>query len=170
MYMNKVKHYLQQHTPVFTPAVVGYCIRGNDVLLGLRKQSSVGLGLQLIAGLGGKVGDSPECKHETHFEALVRELREEVGIEVQNAVEMGNVQFIFPDKPKWTMDTKIYLIDEWNGEPTESEDILPLWYPKHALPWNQMFSDNPLWLPRVLLGEKIQAVMLHREEVESLFF
>lgn len=169
--MNKVQQYLEEHTPVFTPAVVGFCVRGDEVLLGVRKTSSLGLGIKRLSGLGGKVGDEPEFADETHEEALVRELREEVGIEVKKAVCMGSVQFIFPDKPKWTLDTKIYLIHEWEGEPVETEAIAPEWVSKNAMPWDRMWSDNHIWVPKILMNEKIQATILHgEEEVEGYWF
>ncbi len=169
--MNKVDQYLKEHAPSFTPAVVGFCVREDKVLLGVRKTSSLGLGIKRLSGLGGKVGDETEFANETHEEALVRELREEVGIEVKNAMCMGNVRFIFPHKPKWTLDTKIYLIDEWEGEPVETEAIAPEWVSVSDIPWERMWSDNYIWVPKVLMREKIQAVILHGEEgvVDYLF-
>jgi hypothetical protein len=35
--------------------------------------------------------------------------------------------------------------------------MAPKWYIKDELPFTNMWPDDPLWLPRVLQGEKLQA-------------
>jgi hypothetical protein len=51
--MDKIQAYLDTQ-PKITAAPVGYLVRSDEVLLGVRKRSSQSLGEQLIAGIGGK--------------------------------------------------------------------------------------------------------------------
>ncbi|MDP2873965.1 MAG: NUDIX domain-containing protein [bacterium] len=146
---------------VFVPAVVFYLKHGNRVLLGLRKKVSLGLGENLIAGIGGKVGDSPEYRDETPEEALVREGLEEIGVTIRVYRRLGRVRFIYPHKPQWNQDVLAYVIDEWEGEPQETEVIKPLWFDTGGLPTAKMWPDNAYWVPRILAGEYVDIVFLY---------
>jgi 8-oxo-dGTP diphosphatase len=140
---------------IFTPSVIGYQIQDNQVLLGLRKKVSTGMGQNLIAGIGGKLENS-----ETHSEGLVREFQEEIKVTPTEYVELGRVRFLWPDKLKWSQDVKIYLITKWQGEPTETDVIKPHWYDINNLPLSQMWEDNSIWVPPSLKGEKVDYLFL----------
>lgn len=161
--MKEIERYLQLNI-TYTSAVVCYLKQNDEVLLGLRKKVSLGLGENLIAGIGGKVGDNPEIKDETFSEALIRECREEIGIKITSFEEMGKVRFIFPHKPKWNQVVKVYVVSKWEGIPQETEAIKPLWYKIDELPKEQMWDDNSYWVPKVLSGEKINIVFLYGED------
>src|SRR4030043_1180421 len=87
--MSQIDIYLSSVT--FAPAVVGYLRDGKKVLLGERKKVSSGLGQNLIAGVGGKVGDSPGIKDETAGHAMDREASEEVGVKILEKADRGRV-------------------------------------------------------------------------------
>ena len=144
-----------------TPMVVGYCLRDGEVLLGLRKQTEWGLGKNLIAGIGGKVGDLPGLERETPDEALEREVREEIGVVPTSYRKVGQVTFLFPSKPKWNQLVDVYIIDEWNGEPVETEVIRPAWYDVRRLPFDQMWDDSRYYLPAVLSGHAVRATFVY---------
>jgi 8-oxo-dGTP diphosphatase len=147
----------------FTPAVVGYLQDGSRVCLGIRKKVSSGLGENLIAGVGGKVGDSLEIQNETPDRAMDRETREEIGVKVLEKQEMGRVRFMFSHKPPdspWNQEVTIYSITKWEGTPSETESIQPMWFDIGALPWERMWADNEHWLPKVLSGQQVNAVFL----------
>lgn len=169
--MEQIRAYLES-SPVFTPAVVCFIRRGNEVLLGLRKKVSLGLGENLISGIGGKVGDSPEIQDESNQDALIREVREEIGVIVREFREMGRVRFIFPHKPLWNQDVRVYSVSQWEGIPQETDAIKPIWFAEGQLPVHRMWHDNGFWLPKVLAGESVNAVFLFGEDnkvIESLF-
>lgn len=157
--MTEIDKYLETE-PLLTPAVVGYLQIDGKVLLGLRKKVSFGLGENLVAGIGGKVGDTPENEGETNDDALVREIKEEIGVTIKHYKDMGRVRFLYPAKPKWNQDVRIYIIDEWEGEPVETDAMRPTWYDQNELPESQMWEDNRIWLPKVLKGEAVDAIFM----------
>ena len=170
--MKQLKSYLKSEI-FFSPAVVCYLKKGNHVLLGLRKKVSLGLGENLIAGIGGKVGDSPGFEDETHEEALIREVHEEIEIQVLKYRRMGRVRFLFPHKPQWNQDVQVYVVNEWKGEPQETDVIKPIWVEVGDLPISQMWDDNTYWVPKVLLGEYVDAIFLYADDnkvIEQIFY
>ncbi|HSB01632.1 MAG TPA: NUDIX domain-containing protein [Anaerolineales bacterium] len=151
----------------FTPAVVGYLREGDRVGLGIRKKVSSGLGENLVAGIGGKVGDSLEIQNETPDAAMDREASEEIGVKVLEKQEMGRVRFIFSHKPPdspWNQDVTIYSITSWEGTPSETDSMKPMWFDRNELPWERMWKDNEYWLPKVLSGERVDAVFLFSDD------
>ena len=76
--MSDLEKYLKQ-APNLQKVVVGYLLRDNEVLLGERKKVSLGLGQNIIAGIGGKVEGN-----ETNEEALEREFLEEINVQVES--------------------------------------------------------------------------------------
>lgn len=161
--MKDIDYYLKEPLEYLT-AVVGYLVFENKVLLGLRKKVSLGLGENLISGIGGKVGDEEAFSGESLEEALIREFKEEIGVEIKEFKKVGKVKFIFPHKPKWNQDVAIFTISSWEKDPQETEAIKPLWFNKNELPKNQMWEDNLYWLPKILKGEDFEGVFLYDEK------
>ena len=148
---------MEQSQSNLTLAVVGFLFDGEDVILGLRKKVSFGLGENLISGIGGKVGDIKGLENESLEDALIREFKEEVKIVPKEFKEMGKIKFIFPNKSKWNQLVHAYLITQWEGEVQETEVIKPLWFKADKLPFNQMWDDNKFWLPSLLEGRVFNA-------------
>lgn len=126
---------------------------GPQVLLGLKK---TGFGAGRWVGLGGHVeeGEKPDV-------AAAREVAEESSLTVSaDALEhMASIEFRFPARPSWDQTVEVYLTDSFSGEPAESDEIAPRWYREDALPLDQMWDDARYWLPRVLAGEHVSAVI-----------
>ena len=53
-------------------------------------------------------------------------------------------------------DCHLFLTTEWQGEPSESDEMKPMWYDQNDIPYAEMFGDDPYWLPQVLAGEKVK--------------
>ena len=51
----------------------------------------------------------------------------------------------------------LYMVYEWDGEPTETEEMKPNWFDIDKIPYDSMFPDDKYWLPLVLEGKKIKA-------------
>jgi 8-oxo-dGTP diphosphatase len=165
--MSKIQEYLKTK-PALLRSVVSYPLKNDEVILGIRKQSSLGLGLNLIVGIGGKVGDIPGLENETYEEALVREVEEEIGLKIEKFEKVGEITFLFPYKPKWNMLTVAYIVTKWKGELTETESIKPETYPINNLPSAQMWEDNQYWVPLLLGGKKVKAVFMYGDDNKSV--
>jgi 8-oxo-dGTP diphosphatase len=123
-----------------------FALRAGQVLLGYKKR---GLGAGKITGIGGKIEPGESIRA-----AAVRELSEEAGLiaspeALQPAAELD---FRFPNKMSWQMVVRAYVVTEWTGEPTECDEIAPVWTPLDALPFSRMWDDGQYWLPSALRG------------------
>ncbi len=133
-------------------ATLLFVLRGEQILL-IRKKR--GLGAGKINGPGGKLDPG-----ETPLACAVRETREEVGIIAVQPRAMGQIDFQFVRG--LTIRGYIFRADDHHGTPTETAEALPLWHPVHALPFDEMWQDDAVWLPwliedrrfagRVLIG------------------
>lgn len=124
--------------------------RDNEILLAMKKR---GFGEGRWNGVGGKLepGESVEA-------ALLREAEEEIGVTPTSYMQVADISFDQYFKGEHTlMHVNVFIATEWSGEPTESEEMKPQWYPVNALPFEAMWQDDPYWLPLVLEGKKIQA-------------
>jgi len=93
--VTEIEKYLQEKPPL-VPATVCFLVKDGRVLLGLRKKVSLGLGENLIGGIGGKVGDKEGHQHETIEEGMQRELDEEVGVQALTFSNLGKILFLHP--------------------------------------------------------------------------
>ncbi len=162
---------MEQTQSNLTLAVVGFLFDGEDVILGLRKKVSFGLGENLISGIGGKVGDIKGLENESLEDALIREFKEEVKVVPKEFKEIGKIKFIFPKKPKWNQLVHAYLITQCEGEPQETEVIKPLSFKVDKLPFSRMWDDNKFWVPSLLEGRAFNAEFTYSDnnkQVDSL--
>jgi len=104
-------------------------------------------------GFGGKVGD--KVKGETIREGLIREGKEEFGIEVENPTKIAEVKFTFDDsKNAFDNYCHVFLSTEWKGDPTESEEMAPDWFALEKIPWNKMWESDVVYLKPLLTENK----------------
>jgi len=131
-------------------------VRGDEVLLAMKKR---GFGMGKWNGVGGKPnpGESLEA-------AAVRETEEEIGVHISVVERMAVLEFVFPNKSEWDQQVVVYLVRKWQGEPVETEEMAPKWFSKPRLPFNQMWWDDEIWLPKVLAGKKLEARFVMRED------
>ena len=135
---------------------------GDEVLLAMKKQ---GFGQGKWNGIGGKVEVS-----ETVEEAARREVSEEIGVEAGPLEKVAHLTFYFlpPDSdPDWSQVVHVFLVRSWKGEPGESKEMRPRWYGYEDVPYEGMWADDRRWLPRVLGGERLDAVFTF-SDVETI--
>ena len=127
----------------------------SDICLAMKKR---GFGMGRWNGSGGKVEEG-----ETVRDAALRETKEEIGVEPKNLQKVAEVSFYFPHKPAWDQKVHIYFCDEWNGEPTESEEMRPQWFSVSSLPFDTMWPDDRFWVPEVLAGKLVRGMFVFGE-------
>lgn len=121
-------------------------LHDRDRVLLIRKRRGHGAGK--INGPGGK----PE-PGETPLQCVLRETAEEVGVEARAPWLAGVFRFIDTRQADWL--GYIYLATQWSGEPRTTAEAIPGWYARDAVPFEEMWDDDRLWLPRLLAGERL---------------
>ena len=123
-------------------------VHTNDtVLLGMKKR---GFGTGLWNGFGGKVlaGESIES-------SAIRELVEEAHIAPKAIVKRGDLYFTFAETDL-EIEVHVFTTSEFDGQPTESEEMRPQWFAHSDVPYDLMWKDDRHWLPHVLAGKRVQ--------------
>ena len=128
-------------TPVHHATLV--FVRSGDEVLLIRKKR--GLGAGKINGPGGKLDAG-----ETALQCAVREVQEELCITPLNLVPHGELKFQFLDD--YAIHVHVFVASAYEGTPTETDEALPLWFKMRAIPYDEMWADDEIWLPRVLAG------------------
>ncbi len=140
--------------PVDT-ATLMFIVQSERVLL-IRKKR--GLGAGKINGPGGKIDPG-----ETPLECAVREVQEELVITTLDPRHCGEVRFQFIDG--YSVHVHVFLASEFSGSPTETEEALPMWFSKDRIPYDEMWADDVIWLPRVLDGDQVDGRFLFDGDV-----
>ncbi|MBI4132729.1 MAG: NUDIX domain-containing protein, partial [Candidatus Sungbacteria bacterium] len=80
-----------------------------------------------------------------------RELREEAGIIPVDLRKAGSFEFLFDDD---TEDIQVHLFcaSQFIGEPGETEEMRPQWFPYSEIPFKDMWPDDEHWFPHFLAG------------------
>jgi 8-oxo-dGTP diphosphatase len=134
----------------------------SHVLLGKKKR---GFGLGKLNGIGGKLelGESPE-------DGIIREVQEEVGLHIpKSALRVaGQITFRFPFMKAFDHFVHVFVASDWEGEPIETEEMLPNWFPVNAIPFDRMWQDDAYWLPIVLQGKGVTAEFTFGEDNETV--
>lgn len=136
--------------------------RGEEVLLGRKK---IGLGKGNLVGPGGKLepGESPT-------DAAIRETHEEVGVTIlaSSLALIGELSYPFPHRPAWSQKSWAFICRDWSGEPRESNELAPEWFPLATIPVDRMWDDAKHWLPRALAGEFVRATFTFAADCRSV--
>jgi len=120
-----------------------------------------GFGVGNWNGTGGKIetGESIE-------DGAKREAKEEFGVELKILENMGETMFIFKDGLE--IHCHIFVCKDWNGEPTEGEEMAPKWFNIEDIPFESMWVDDPFWLPLVIKDKQIKGKFVFGDNNELL--
>ncbi|MEZ5333688.1 MAG: 8-oxo-dGTP diphosphatase [Thermoanaerobaculia bacterium] len=123
-------------------ATLVFVVRDGEILL-IRKLR--GLGRGKINGPGGRLepGESP-------LECAVREVREELEIDVRGLSEAGELCFQFLDG--YSIHVTVFRAAEVRGRPVATAEAIPHWTPVADIPYDEMWEDDRIWLPHLLDG------------------
>lgn len=122
------------------PATLMFIIKNGQVLLIEKKR---GLGAGKINGPGGKIEPG-----ETPLEAVIRETQEELMITPLEPRKLGELRFSMSDCPDILC--HVYRADDFSGNPTETDEAVPVWTMLAEIPYHRMWEDDRHWLPLVL--------------------
>ncbi len=135
-------------------ATLMFVLRDSEVLLIHKKR---GLGAGKINGPGGHI--EPD---EKPMACAIRETREELCIEPQHVTYMGELYFHAEDMPR--IHAYVYTATGYQGQPTETDEAIPLWTPISRIPYDKMWQDDEIWLPEVLRGNKVRGWFAFEKE------
>ncbi len=123
---------------------------GDRVLFGTKKRD---FGKGKLVGVGGKVDEGESVEG-----AAIRETEEELGVKVTKCQKVGELVFDNLDY-RGKMECHkmhIFIGTEWEGEPTETDEITPSWFSTREIPYDRLWEDDQYWLPYVLIDEFVQ--------------
>jgi len=125
-------------------ATLIFIIRKGEILL-IRKKR--GLGAGKINGPGGRLepGETPEA-------CAMRELDEELGVVAVDPIRLGDHRFQFVDG--YSTFVHVYRASDLQGIPVETDEAIPIWVNLDAIPFNEMWEDDRLWLPLLVAGKR----------------
>jgi 8-oxo-dGTP diphosphatase len=144
---------LRDRLVAWQPDLVGTLVfvrRPGSVLL-IHKRRGHGAGR--ITGPGGKLE-----RGEDALTCARRETLEEVGVEVRDAVLAARLRFVERHGEQWL--GHAFVASRFHGTPVETDEARPEWFASDALPFEHMWQDNRVWLPRVLSGESVEGDFL----------
>ena len=129
----------------------------NEICLAMKKR---GFGVGRWNGVGGKVGDKQK---ETIEDALVRETKEEINVEIKNFYKVAELTFYFPKNKEWDQLVHVYFTKTWKGNPQETEEMRPAWFLINEIPFESMWPDDTHWLLHILNNKLIKAEVIFDE-------
>ncbi len=132
-------------------SIVFLC-REDEILLAMKKR---GFGVGRWNGVGGK----PE-PNESIEQTAIRECQEEIAVLPKKLAKVAVINFYFPpDKAAlgFNQQAHVFLCDDWEGVPKETEEMKPQWFLTRSIPYEKMWSDDKYWLPLIIDGKKIEA-------------
>ncbi|MEM7352675.1 MAG: 8-oxo-dGTP diphosphatase [Acidobacteriota bacterium] len=127
-------------------ATLVFVIRDGQILL-IRKKR--GLGAGKVNGPGGRIDPG-----ETPLECAVREVEEELRVTPTGLDKRGELLFQFADG--YSIHVHVFTADDCRGEPSETDEAIPLWTDLEQIPYDEMWADDRVWLPEMLTGKTFE--------------
>lgn len=134
-------------------------IKEGQVLLGMKKR---GFGAGRWNGFGGKVEAG-----ETLEAAAIRETEEEAAITLEALEASGVLTFQWVGKPE-VLEVHVFKTTKWHNDPSETEEMRPKWFSFEEIPYKDMWSDDPHWLPLLIEGKKFKGSFVFDENDQVL--
>lgn len=136
------------------PATLLFVIQDGRILL-IRKKR--GLGAGKINGPGGRLeaGEQPR-------EAAIREVQEELLVTPTDLEKGGELRFQFVDG--YAIHVHVFRAGGLIGEPTETDEATPIWADIDAIPYDEMWEDDRIWIPHLLEGRPFEGRFLFDDD------
>lgn len=152
----KIAEFKKTYNTPLKQATLCLLVKNNQILLAMKKR---GFGVGRWNGYGGKPKDG-----ETIEETAIRETKEESGVTIKSLKKVAILDFYFLPRPEISQKVIVFLVEDWEGELLETEEMAPRWYKKDELPFSEMWPDDIHWLPSVLKGKRLEAQFLFGEK------
>ncbi len=123
-----------------------------EVCLAMKKR---GFGVNRWNGLGGKVE-----KDEEILEGAMRETEEEIEVQIKQSNKVAEISFYFPHNELWNQKAHVYICENWDGEPKETEEMRPDWFKVDEIPYSDMWPADKYWILEVMNGKIIKATFV----------
>ena len=138
-----------------------YLRHGQKLLLAMKKR---GHGVGKWNGVGGKVKPN-----ETVEECASRECTEEIRV-IPSIVRKVAIHDFVNSNPESNLNQRVhvYICDQWNGKPEETEEMAPRWFDLDNIPYDDMWEDDRIWLPLILEGKMVQGKFSFNDSGEML--
>ncbi len=143
--------------PSWTPterAVLCFAHDHERVLLINKK---TGLGAGKVNAPGGRIDPG-----ESAMAAAVREVKEEVLVDVWDLRETGQLFFQFTDGYK--LHGTVFFASGFSGTPAATREADPFWCRLDSLPYDRMWEDDRHWLPLALDGTYFHAYFVFDDD------
>lgn len=124
-------------------ATLVFAIRNGNILL-IRKLR--GLGAGKINGPGGRLEPG-----ESLLDCAIREVEEELRVTPTGLEYGGDIRFQFVDG--YSLHVHCYRAADIVGEPQATDEAIPLWTELTAIPYDDMWEDDRIWLPKLIAGQ-----------------
>jgi len=142
-------------------ATLIFLIHGDEILLAMKKRG-------FAAGKWNGSGGKPKPEDKNIEETAIREMLEETLTKPKNLKHVATLNFYFESLPDWNQQVIVFLTNVWEGVPKETEGMAPKWFKKEKIPFDQMWEDDPFWLPLVLDGKSVEADFLFDENQKMI--
>ncbi len=136
-------------------ATLTFVVHEGRILL-IRKKR--GLGAGKVNGPGGRLEPGEDA-----LACAIREVQEELCVTPQGLRERGTLRFQFHDG--YSIFVTVFLASAYEGRATETEEAIPLWTPIDAIPYEEMWVDDILWIPPMLEGRTFDGRFLFEGDV-----
>lgn len=143
------------------PTTLLLIIKDGKILLARKAR---GFATGKLNGVGGK-----QEKGETIYQTMIRETQEEISVTPKDYEMVGVIEFFEWNKGHEEKDIMhIFIAHDFDGVPTKSDEMDPMWFDVDNIPYHDMFPDDRTWLPRVLAGEKLYGTFAFDEDFNLL--
>ena len=142
-------------------ATLCFLTHDDEILLAMKKR---GFAEGKWNGSGGKPNEEDKSIEAT----AKREMKEETGVTPKRLKKVGVLNFYFENKTDWNQQVIVFITSEWDGTPTETEEMAPRWFDIGQIPYGDMWEDDILWLPKVLDGRIVEGNFLFDENQKML--
>lgn len=135
-------------------------MKDNKILLARKKR---GFAMGSYNGIGGK-----QDPGETIEQAMIRETQEEINVTPINYSQVGLINFDmwYKGEPA-NLNLNIFICTKYEGEISETEEMLPKWFNFKDIPFDEMLPDDKKWFPLVLEGNCVVGDVYLSKDLKS---